>query len=266
GILPEGSGETEGYLPPPEDWVKSTRFYYPIGQGFSVTPIQLLRAASVIGNDGSLVHPRIVRKIVTEDGRAVEESKTAVDVTPFQPAQLAHIREMMRMVVKSGTGRAADMDEIRIIGKTGTGQKSSASGYSDRYAVSFLGMFPEDNPEYVGLILFDDVSGRWAGGSLAAPVFKKFVTSILPIIKAPRKTYRAHRFKTESRHPGSAPAETLADFKGMSAIQALELIGKEYQKPVQFSGSGAVFKQEPPPGTPLNRVNRIILYLDSRSL
>lgn len=266
GILPEGSGETEGYLPPPENWVKSTRFYYPIGQGFSVTPIQLLRAASVIGNDGSLVHPRIVRKIVTEDGRAVEESKTAVDVTPFQPAQLAHIREMMRMVVKSGTGRAADMDEIRIIGKTGTGQKSSASGYSDRYAVSFLGMFPEDNPEYVGLILFDDVSGRWAGGSLAAPVFKKFVTSILPIIKAPRKTYRAHRFKTESRHPGSAPAETLADFKGMSAIQALELIGKEYQKPVQFSGSGAVFKQEPPPGTPLNRVNRIILYLDSRSL
>ncbi len=266
GILPEGSGETEGYLPAPENWVKSTRFYYPIGQGFSVTPIQLLRAASVIGNDGSLVHPRIVKRIVTEDGRSVEESKTAVDVTPFQPEQLARVRHMMRLVVKAGTGRAANLSEIQIIGKTGTGQKSSASGYTDRYAVSFLGMFPAENPEYIGLILYDDVSGQWAGGSLAAPVFKKFVESILPIIRAPRQTYRAHRFETTPGHPSSVAEDRLADFRGMSAIQALELIGKEYKTPVQFSGSGTVFKQEPPPGTPMERVNKIILYLDSQSL
>mgnify|MGYP001411709189 FL=1 len=266
GILPEGSGETEGYLPAPENWVKSTRYYYPIGQGFSVTPIQLLRAASVIGNDGSLVHPRIVRRIVTEDGRAVEESKTAVDVTPFQPGQLEKVRNMMRMVVESGTGRAAGLDAIDIIGKTGTGQKSSASGYTDRYAVSFIGMFPGKNPEYVGLILYDDVSGEWAGGSLAAPVFRKFVDSILPIIKAPRKTYHAHRFETKPRHPSERRTDKLPDFRGMSAIQALELIGKDLKKPVQFSGSGTIFKQEPPPGTPVERVNRIILYLDSRSL
>lgn len=266
GILPEGSGETEGYLPPPENWVKSTRFYYPIGQGFSVTPIQLLRAASVIGSDGSLVHPRIVQRIVTEDGRSVEQSKTVVDVTPLQPEQLARIRDMMRMVVRSGTGRAANLKEINIIGKTGTGQKSSASGYTDRYAVSFIGMFPAENPEYIGLILYDDVSGQWAGGSLAAPVFRKFTESILPIIRAPRKVYQAHRFETKHRHPGPVPEGRLPDFRGMSAIQALEIIGKEYRKPVQFSGSGTIFKQEPEPGTPVERINRIILYLDSRSL
>ncbi|MCB1165280.1 MAG: transpeptidase family protein [Leptospiraceae bacterium] len=266
GILPEGSGETEGYLPSPENWVESTRFYYPIGQGFSVTPIQLLRAASVIGNDGSLVRPRIVRRIVTEDGRSIEESKTSVEATPFQPEALRKIRAMMRLVVTSGTGKAANIPEVRIIGKTGTGQKSSASGYTNRYAVSFLGMFPEDNPEYIGLILYDDVSGQWAGGSLAAPVFKEFVESILPIIRAPRKTYEAHRFETEVHHPTEGNTDRLADFTGMSAIQALELIGKKYKLPVQFSGSGTVFKQEPPPGTPIERINKIILYLDSRSL
>ena len=173
---------------------------------------------------------------------------------------------MMRMVVESGTGRAAGLDAIDIIGKTGTGQKSSASGYTDRYAVSFIGMFPGKNPEYVGLILYDDVSGEWAGGSLATPVFRKFVDSILPIIKAPRKTYHAHRFETKPRHPSERRTDKLPDFRGMSAIQALELIGKDLKKPVQFSGSGTIFKQEPPPGTPVERVNRIILYLDSRSL
>ena len=84
GILPEGNGETRGYLPKKENWVPSTSFYLPIGQGFSVTPIQLLRAGASIANGGKLLRPYLAWKLLdSETSEEIGENQSYAETSPF---------------------------------------------------------------------------------------------------------------------------------------------------------------------------------------
>lgn len=259
GILPAGSGETSGYLPELSNWVESNSYYYPIGQGFSVTPVQLIQAMSVIGTGGEIVQPYIMKRIVSEDKVLLDETIPNRKQTQFRPEVLREVRSMMRLVVEKGTGRRAQVDGISLIGKTGTGQKSSARGYMDRYAVSFVGMFPEENPKYLGMILFDDVGGGQSGGTTAGPVFAQFLESIKPLISQTSE----YKTKTLQRLDVQIPDynhNRMPNLLGMSSRAAVSVLNKNFETAIELRGSGYVFKQEPEPGTPLSD-KKVILYL-----
>jgi membrane peptidoglycan carboxypeptidase len=168
---------------------------------------------------------------------------------------------MMRGVVTGGTGRLADLREMKIAGKTGTGQKSSAEGYTDQYISSFLGFFPEEKPRYGGLILFDE-PGELGGGAIAAPVFARFVRSILPLLSSGPASQSVGELKSiPVTHP-EVDHNRMYDFHGLSAKEALSIIAKRYGIKARLNGSGYVYKQSPKPGARMKGVDTIELYLD----
>ncbi len=262
-ILPAGSGETEGYLPTLDNWVPSSTYYIPIGQSFSVTPIQLLRASASIANGGRLLRPRIASKFIDSDGKVLHEEHTEVQPGPFTPETSAAVVEMMRRVVTHGTGTRANLAEMPIAGKTGTGQKASARGYSEKYVTSFIGFFPADKPRYAGLIVFDEAGSNEAGGTIAAPVFAKVVQAILPIIKQGSQQVAVEKLDPAPVRPQRKTGPgLLPDLRGLSAREVFTITTAYPDIKVELRGSGYVFRQEPGPGTSLKRVQNLVLYLE----
>ncbi len=260
-LLPPGSGEAPGYLPELGDWVPSSRIYFPIGQGFSVSPIQLLRAAGSIANGGTLLEPSLARQAVAQNGKVLFEHSPVRQKNPFDPSVNREVLRYMRRVVMEGTGRAALIPDVQIAGKTGTGQKSSARGYEDKYVASFLGFFPAQNPRYGGLLVFDD-AGEESGGSLAAPVFARFVQSILPVLSESSQTIRVPDLPPLAQGVAGFEAGKIGDFRGLSAREARYLAARVYGVSVELNGSGYVKSQDPPPGTPAEKVKKIKLILE----
>lgn len=281
GVLPEGSGETRGYVPDLKNWVQSTHYYTPIGQGISITPMQILRGFAALVNGGSLLRPSLVKRIVDEDGTVLDEPRPDARATSFVPERLRILQQMMRAVVVQGTGRAANLKGISIIGKTGTAQKSSATGYINRYTTSFIGAFPAERPRYAALILYDGVGGDQSGGGLSAPVFADFVQSILPLIEAHANVYQVPAVThPATRNPDEndiSPAERsyrnakgllkyqeniLPDFRGQTPRTAIEWNAYHQEVRLDLRGSGAIFRQQPPPGTPLSDAPVIVLFAE----
>lgn len=260
-LLPPGSGETTGYFPGLDRWVPSTSYYMPIGQGFSVTPIQLLRAGASLANGGKLVQPAIARQILNRDGQILHTAEPAFLENPFAPQVNKQVMRMMEGVVTGGTGVGARVPGLRVAGKTGTGEKSSARGYLDKYVASFLGFFPADRPRYAGLILFDEARDG-SGGSIAAPVFGRTIQAILPLLEDQQEAVRPGKLTDlPVRLPRVDPSR-LHDFRGLSARDALSIVSDYYHVPVEIKGSGYVYAQAPKPGTPAEKVQKVILYLE----
>lgn len=262
GILPDNSGETSGYFPPRNIWVPSSSFYIPIGQSFSVTPIQLLRAAASLANGGHIVKPLLAQKITTSSGKILNSYKSGQHRNPFRKKVNRTVVELMRAVVRKGTGRGAYLKEIDIAGKTGTAQKSSTEGYVDQYVVSFIGFFPAEKPRYGMLILYDEPEGNASGGSLAAPVFAQTLRDILPIIGQDENVLSINDLSAKPYPLPKVNKKQLHDFNGLSARESMQILTDIYGLPLKLIGSGYVFRQEPPPGTPIENINMVKLYLD----
>ncbi len=267
-ILPSGSGETNGYFPPLNTWVASTPFYMPIGQGFSVTPIQLLTAGASLANNGKLLRPFLAWRIRSpEDNITLNEQRIISKPNPFEKSINIKVQQMMQRVVSRGTGVAARIDHIGAIGKTGTGEKSSAKGYLDKYVVSFLGFFPEKKPKYGVLILFDEPIYSYngslvaSGSNLAAPVFGNFVKKILPYISSKSTAVRPENLPEKTIHHWNVRKDILYDFRSLAARDALEILNDYYNLKVELHGDGYVYKQDPLPGTKTEGLDTIKLYL-----
>lgn len=143
----------------------SLNFYYPIevatasfGQGIATTPIQNLQALSIIANNGKMVKPKIIEKIVNSNtGKNEYEYKLDISEQIVQESTVNKIKELMSNVIngknEGTTGYYFKVDGADLIGKTGTSQYyDSESGYStgkNNYVYSFAGMFPKDDPEII---------------------------------------------------------------------------------------------------------------------
>jgi cell division protein FtsI (penicillin-binding protein 3) len=259
GILPQGGWETGGYFPELKNWVLSTGFYMPIGQGFSVTPIQLIRAGASLANGGRLLRPFIIRRLSTDGGLTWDEGRTESKPNPFPPEVNGEILAMMRRVVTMGTGRLADVPGMSVAGKTEPDRNRARRVITEKYVASFMGFFPADRPRYAALILYDEAGNHESGGSIAAPAFAETVKSILPLIQD--HTITVPPLTRGPLHAPKVDPSVLHDFSGMSAREALALVSTHYRIPVQIEGSGYVYRQTPAPGLPIGKVEKIVLFL-----
>ncbi|GGK66095.1 penicillin-binding protein PbpB [Nocardia camponoti] len=175
-------GESPGQVPTRAEWSGGTFANLPIGQGLSMTTLQMTGMYQAIANDGLRIPPRIVKARVAPDGTRSEELQPdGVRVVSPQTAQT--LRTIFQstvqkdpMGVQSGTGAPAAIEGYQVAGKTGTAQKvdPACRCYStSSYYITFAGMAPADNPRYViGMMLDAPVrSSDGSGGQSAAPLF-----------------------------------------------------------------------------------------------
>jgi cell division protein FtsI (penicillin-binding protein 3) len=175
-------GESAGIVPPIDQWSGSTFSNLPIGQGLSMTLLQMTAMYQTIANDGLRVPPRIVRAIIAPDGKRTEEPRPeGVQVVSPQTAQT--VRNMLRAVLQrdptgeqQGTGPQAAIDGYQISGKTGTAQQINPGCgcyYDDVYWTTFAGITTTDDPRYVVGVMMDNPQRAADGkpGSSAAPLF-----------------------------------------------------------------------------------------------
>ncbi len=175
-------GESAGIVPAIDQWSGSTFSNLPIGQGLSMTLLQMAGMYQAIANDGMRIPPRIVKATIASDGTRTEE-KRPDGIRVVSPETARTVRNMLRAVVQrdpmgaqQGTGPAAAVDGYQMAGKTGTAQQiNPACGcyFDDVYWITFAGMAPADDPRYVVGIMMDAPSRNADGtpGHSAAPLF-----------------------------------------------------------------------------------------------
>jgi len=168
-------GEGDGYLLPPNEWSGSTIGTVPFGQGISVTGLELTRAYAVIANDGMMIKPYLVSKVMSPQQHIIKGIEEQEDKPVISPQTAREVRYMLEKVVADGTGTNAQIAGYRIGGKTGTAQKPKVNGKGydpGRYVASFVGFAPVEDPQVLVTVIIDEPQATIWGGSVAAPVFK----------------------------------------------------------------------------------------------
>ncbi len=182
------TGEAKGVLRPVAKWSGVSRHVVSFGQELGVTMVQLAGAYSAVANGGILMEPRLVRRIVKNNGDAVWESTPAEVRRVVTPETAKKLTEILTQAVQRGTGVNAQITwdpSTKVAGKTGTAQKWDAARHkyhSLLSLVSFCGFFPADNPKLTMVVILDEPEGRRWGGLDAAPIFRRIAEQMDPKI------------------------------------------------------------------------------------
>lgn len=178
-------GEEQGLLLPLERYSGSTIGNLPIGQGLSVTSLQIATAYAAIANGGMLRPAHVVRRVQgrttpTPKGRRVVSGRVA-----------GQVRQMLAGVLKpGGTASEVNIPGYELAGKTGTANKfdEKLGQYSLKdYVASFVGFAPARNPRLLISVMVDEPQGAIYGAEVAAPAFEKVAAFSLPYLEIPPK-------------------------------------------------------------------------------
>jgi cell division protein FtsI (penicillin-binding protein 3) len=174
-------GEERGIVIPTDEYSGSTMGNLPIGQGLSVTPIQMAAAYSAIADNGELCAPRL---ILDENGSPVSQLPCKRVISADNALK---IRKMLEGVLEpGGTAANVSVPGYTLAGKTGTAQKVVDGTYSDtEFVASFVGFAPAENPRLLAAIVVDNPKGDIYGGTVAAPAFGEIAKFALPYLGIP---------------------------------------------------------------------------------
>lgn len=178
-------GEVSGCLRPLSRWSGLSLRSITMGHEVDITPLGLLSAFSALGNGGILLKPRIVERIENSSGQVLQRFGRQVRGRAVSPETARRMLSVLKKVVEAGgTGRRAAIPGFSVAGKTGTAQKlEEGGGYShSRYRSLFMGMFPFPRPRIAILVVVDEPSRDYYGGTVAAPVFRRVAERIIPYL------------------------------------------------------------------------------------
>ena len=171
--------EELGLVPSYEEYSGSSIGNLPLGQGLSVTPIQMMAAYAAIANGGVMRQPQLIERI---DGEPVEEPPGHRVIKPWVAAE---VRQMLEGVLAAGgTAEEVSVPGYTLAGKTGTAQVAENGGYSEtKFVASFMGFAPAHNPGLLVSVIVDQPKGEeYSGGAVAAPAFGEIAAFALPYL------------------------------------------------------------------------------------
>jgi len=177
-------GESSGQLSNYKSWDRMTDKVVMFGQGVSVTPIQTAVMYQAIANKGVRLSPILVEGCRDRDGNM---TRTSVDtpVRVITETSAAQTMDMLERVVETGPiGRTARIQGYRVAGKTGTAQIAEGRGYGRLHAISFVGIAPAENPQYI--VAVTAYKSRTISNSLGA------TPGFVSVMKQVLKTYAIH--------------------------------------------------------------------------
>ena len=164
------------------------------GQTFKITPLQLVCAIASVVNGGYLMEPYIVSEVIDADGNTVLKQEPTVVRQTIRKETSDIMRTLIRSVVTDGTAKNASVAGFAIGGKTGTSEKIDVFDENGQRVldkiVSFVGIAPMDDPEYIVLVALDTPSRQTgiyiSGGVMAAPTVGAVMSDILPYLGVER--------------------------------------------------------------------------------
>ena len=174
-------GESAGQLKDQKNWSNLSLASISFGHEIAVTPIQMVTAMSAIANGGMLMEPHIIKALI-KDGEVVEKFGPRKIRRVISKKTSLQMVEILKSVVKNGTGEKAALDGFDVAGKTGTAQKynmETRSYSSTEFISSFIGFVPADSPRLVILVMIDNPKGLHWGSVVSAPVFQKIAKKAL---------------------------------------------------------------------------------------
>jgi cell division protein FtsI (penicillin-binding protein 3) len=173
-------GEEQGLVPPVALWSGASIGNIPIGQGISVTPIQIAAAYAAIANGGLLRTPHVVSSVGGVPARVPAARRI------LTPTVAAELRSMLEGVTRAGgTASEIQIPGYTLAGKTGTANKVVNGTYSNKdYYASFVGFAPAQDPQIEAVVLVDQPQGGFIYGTeVAAPAWQKIMDFALPYLK-----------------------------------------------------------------------------------
>lgn len=149
------------------------------GQGFTVTPLQMITAVSAVANGGKMMKPHLVKQLVGKDNNVVKDIQPEFVRQVISKETSETMCEILESVVSQGGGKNAYLAGYRIAGKTGTSEKQPRG--NQKYIASFIGFAPADDPQVACLVILDQppVGATYYGGMIAAPVVKNILEETL---------------------------------------------------------------------------------------
>ena len=230
------------------------------GQTFKITPLQLVRAIASVVNGGYLLEPYIVSEIVDAEGNTVMKAEPTVTRQTISKETSDTMRELIRSVVTEGTAKNASVAGFSIGGKTGTSEKidvfdENGQRVQDKI-VSFVGIAPMEDPEYIVLAALDTPSRETgiyiSGGVMAAPTVGAVMADILPYLGVQ---------KNDSPEELAGREIPVTDCTGLTAGEAGRKL-KETGLQAKTVGTGeTVTGQLPLPGQIISGGSEVLLYL-----
>lgn len=226
------------------------------GQGTTVTPLQLVQAATAVANDGKMMKPNIIDKIVDPNtGKVIKEDKPKIAGTPISSETAQEVREILETTITSedGTGAPYKIAGYDVAGKTGTAQIPGADGRymtgHENFLFSFLGMAPADDPELIVYVAVQqpDIDDSTNGSKPVSEIFNTVMKSSLQYLDI----QPAKQEKVTSNE--------LPDLTKMSVEEAEQQLKNMGLKPVVIGQGTKVEKQTPAPGTVSLEGERVII-------
>lgn len=206
-------GETSAIIQKKDDIGKVVLATMSYGHGIAVTPIQLITAFTSIGNDGKMMKPRMVDRLVNDNGKTVVKYSPEVIRQVVSKSTADDVCRMMEGVVRTGTGKTAYIPGYRIGGKTGTAQKVVNGRYTDFTYSSFFAMAPMDDPQFAVLFIVDSPKGVHGGGATAGPGVHQIMSDCL-------KYLNITPVYTNGEEADATAKTTVPDVTGMSYSKA----------------------------------------------
>jgi len=230
------------------------------GQTFKLTPLQLIRGIAAVVNGGYLLEPYVVSQVMDADGNVVLEQQPTVLRRVISEETSKTMRTLMESVVVEGTAKNAQVAGFSIGGKTGTSEKidvfdENGQRVQDKI-VSFVGVAPMDDPQYIVLVALDTPSRSTgiyiSGGVMAAPTVGAVMADILPYLEVSRNY---------GPEDAAGQSITVSDFSGMTQKEAEKEL-KNLGLTAQFIGSGEqIAGQIPEAGNMVPGNSQVLLYL-----
>ena len=173
------AGEESGRMAKPYEWSLVSLPWMSHGYELLATPIQVAQAYSAFANNGIMMRPYIVDHIEDVNGNTISQHEPVEIRRVAKKKTLELLYPIFETVVSdSGTGEYAQVDGLRIAGKTGTAKKVVNGRYTNKYRGSFVGFFPVEDPKYVCLIMLEEPKPVGYGGYTAGPVFQQVAKRI----------------------------------------------------------------------------------------
>ncbi|HAN09005.1 MAG TPA: hypothetical protein DCP90_00145 [Clostridiales bacterium] len=250
------NGESRGMLHKVENVVPTNLATDSFGQGFTVTPIQMITAFASVINGGNLMKPHLVSQIVDNDMNVIVQNNPVIVRKTISKETSDVVRMYLEKVVTEGTGSKVYMEGYRIGGKTGTSEKLPRGNH--KYVASFMAFAPVDNPKIILLVIVDEPSGgSYYGGTVAAPTAKNCLEEILKYMVIPKVESDITTTKVKLNNQ----MLMLSDYTGQAIVDVIMDLNKQGIKH-KIVGSGSKVENQVPKGNTLVPLDReVLLYM-----